>query len=202
MRYAFLTCFLTAFAVVPSAQAQTPAPLAQAPAPAAQAPAQVAQAPAPVKTAVSNDEFRRLALMAESFDFESSRLALTQASRATIKRYAASLTANYRFDYARLASGAGLFSTIPALPADPNATPAPFSDARRAAMLNQLRTATGRDFDRLYLDMQLGTRQETLGLYDAYIRSGSDAALLAFARERLPLLQQQYDVMRKLAGAR
>ena len=186
MRYAFFTCILTAALAAGPAQSQ--------------APAQVAQAPAAPKTAVGNDDFRRLALMAESFDYESSRLALSQSSRKSIKRYAASLTANYRFDYARLASGAGVFSSIPALPADPNATPAPYSDERRAAMLNQLRTATGRAFDRLYLDMQLGTRQEALGLYEAYVQSGSDAALLAFARERLPLLQQQFQAVRRLSG--
>jgi putative membrane protein len=183
MRYVVLGSFLAAF--VPAVPAHS----------------QPAQAPAAAQTSVSNDEFRRLALMAESFDFESSRLALTQATRASVKRYAASLMGNFRFDYARLASGATIFSSIPALPADPNATPAPFSDPRRAAMLNQLSTATGRDFQRLYLDMQKGTRQETLGLYEAYVRSGSDPALLAFARERLPLLQQQLQVIRRLAGS-
>jgi putative membrane protein len=182
MRYAILGCFLAAFVPALPAQAQT------------------AQAPATAQTSVSNDEFRRLALMAESFDFESSRLTLTHSSRASIKRYAASLMGNFRFDYARLASGATVFASIPALPADPNVAPAPFSDQRRAAMLNQLATATGRDFDRLYLDMQLGTRQETLGLYEAYVQSGNDPALLTFARERLPLLQQQLKVIQRLAG--
>lgn len=161
--------------------------------------AQTAQQPAPVQASVSNDEFRRLALIAESFDYESSRLALTQSSRARVRTYAASLMGNFRFDYARLASGAGVFSSIPALPADPNASPAPYTDQRRAAMLNQLTPVTGRDFDKLYLDMQLGTRQEILGLYETYIRSGSDPALLAFARERLPLLQRQLAAMQRLA---
>lgn len=162
--------------------------------------AQYAQQPAAPQSAVSNDDFRRLALMAESFDFESSRLALTRANSRALKRYAASLMGNFRFEYARLASGASLFSGIPSLPTDPNAPPAPFSDERRTAMLNQLATASGRSFERLYLDMQIGTRQETLGLYEAYVASGSDAALLAFARERLPLLRQQYLFARRLAG--
>lgn len=182
MRYAFSGCLMAAFfAVHPAA-------------------AQYAQQPAAPQTSVANEDFRRLALMAESFDYESSRLALTRSNRNSVRRYAASLMANFRFDYARLASGAGIFSGVPALPADPNAAPAPFSDTRRAAMLNQLANATGRDFDRLYFDMQLGTRQETLGLYQAYVQSGADPALLAFARERLPLLQKQYQTIRRLAG--
>jgi putative membrane protein len=181
MRYRFLGCILAAFAVSQPALAQT------------------AAAPAAQQAAVSNDEFRRLALIGESFDYESSRLALTHSSRPSIKRYATSLMGNFRFDYARLASGAGVFSSIPALPPDPNTAPAPFTDDRRAKMLNQLSSATGRDFDRLYTDMQLGTRQEVLGLYEAYTRTGSDPALLTFARERLPLLQQQFQVARRLA---
>jgi putative membrane protein len=67
-------------------------------------------------------------------------------------------------------------------------------------MLTQLASASGRDFDKLYLDMQVGTRQEVLGLYEAYVRSGADPALLAFARERLPLMQQQYTYIRRVAG--
>src|SRR3954465_5697926 len=109
MRYVVLGCFLAA--IVPALPVQ----------------AQTAQAPAAAQTSATNDDFRRLAVMAESFDYESSRLALTQSRRPSIKRYAASLMGNFRFDGARLASGASVFSGIPALPADPNATPAPFS---------------------------------------------------------------------------
>lgn len=182
MRSAFLSCLLAAFVAAH--------PVA----------AQYAQQPVSPQTTVSNEDFRRLALISESFDYESSRLALTQSSRHSIRRYAASLMSHYRFDYARLAAGAGIFSGIPALPADPNMAPAPVSDTRRAAMLNQLATVTGRAFDRLYADMQVGTRQETLGLYQAYVQSGGDPALVTFARERIPFLQQQYRAARRFTG--
>jgi predicted outer membrane protein len=182
MRHAFLGSLLVALAVVQPAVAQTPAPVA-----------------AP-QASISKEDFRRLALIGVSFDYASSQLALAASSRNRIKRYAGSLTGDFRFNYARLANGAGAFSGIPALPTDQNIQPPPFSDERRAARLKQLATVEGQDFDRLYVDMQVGTRQEILGLYEAYARAGSDPTLLAFARERLPLLQKQYEAARRLSA--
>lgn len=167
--------------------------------------AQVTPAPAPAAApaTVSTEDFRRLALMAEYFDFESSRLAVERSGRRSIQRYADTLMQSFRADYARLAAGASSFAGVPALPTDPNAPPTSFVDQRRAAMLNQLAGATGREFDNLYLDMQVGMRQEVLGLYETYARStGDDAALLAFARERLPALAEEFRVAQRLARRR
>ena len=160
----------------------------------------VAQTAAAPRSSVTTSDFRRLALMAEVFDFESSRLAIQRSRRPSVKRYASALTGNFRGYYTRLTSGAGVFADFPALPADPNAPIKPFVDERRVAMLNQLGAATGRGFDRLYMDMHLGVRQEVLGLYETYLRSGDDPALRAFARERLPVLEQQSQAARRLAG--
>lgn len=160
--------------------------------------AQATQGAAP-RTSVSTADFRRLALMAETFEYESSRLALQRAQRRSVKDYASRLMAEYRPTFARLTAGAGAFAGLPSLPTDPNAPTKPFVDDRRAQMLNQLASAEGRAFDRLYVDMQAGMQQETLALYATYIQSGDDPALLAFARESLPMLQEHHLTAVRLA---
>jgi putative membrane protein len=169
--------------------------LAQTP-PVAQATPALGAAP---RTSVSTADFRRLALMAETFEYESSRLALQRAQRRGVKDYASRLMAEYRPTFARLTAGAGAFSGLPSQPSDANASTRPFVDDRRAQMLNQLASAEGRAFDRLYIDMQAGMQQETLALYATYIQSGDDPALLAFARESLPMLQEHHRTALRLA---
>ncbi|MDB5597659.1 MAG: hypothetical protein JWM36_4620 [Hyphomicrobiales bacterium] len=151
------------------------------------------------RTSVSTADFRRLALMAETFEYESSRLALQRAQRRSVKDYASKLMAEYRPTFARLTAGATAFSGLPSQPSDATAQTKPFVDDRRAQMLNQLASAEGRAFDRLYIDMQAGMQQETLALYATYIQSGDDPALLAFARESLPMLQEHHRTAVRLA---
>lgn len=152
------------------------------------------------KTSVSSSEFRRLALIARFFDYEASRLAMERSRRSAIKAYAQTLVNEFRPDFSRLVAGATLFSSLPtSLPSDLNAPIKPFVDDRRAQMLTQLAGAEGRDFDKLYVDMQAGVQQESLALYATYIQSGDDASLLAFAREKLPQIQRSYQSIARLA---
>ncbi len=166
----------------------------------ANAAAQEQVAPSAPRTSVSVADFRRLALMGESFDLESSKLAVAKATRGSIRRYATGLINQFRLNYARLSAGAGLFANIPALPGDPEAAIAPFLDPRRQTMLNQLNTAQGRILDRLYVDMQLGMRQELIALYETYLQTGGDAQLMAFAQSRLPALMNEQRTIARLAG--
>lgn len=172
----------------PAAFAQTPPPSTASPAPAA----------APV-TSVSTGDFRKFGLMAEYFTYESSRMALERSARRGVKAYASELVDAFRPAAQRLTAGASSFSSLPALPADPNAPIPPFVDARRAQMLNQLANANGREFDKLYLDMQVGMQRETLDLYATYTQSGDEPALTFFARESIPSLQRRYQQAVRLA---
>lgn len=160
--------------------------------------------PQAARSQVSAEDFRRLALIGESFDLESSKLAYERATRNSIRRYAAFLISNFRLNYGRLSAGAGVFSGIPTLPGDPNAAMTPFLDPRRQLMLNQLTGAQGRVFDRLYVDMQLGMRQELIALYETFLQSGGqsggNAQLMAYAQARLPALAQEQRAIRRLAG--
>ncbi|HEV2602198.1 MAG TPA: DUF4142 domain-containing protein [Microvirga sp.] len=71
-------------------------------------------------------------------------------------------------------------------------------DARKAAMLNQLASASGPQFDRLYGQMQLMSHQEAIGMFTAYIQSGDDPQMVAFAQSALPHLQDHAVKARRL----
>ena len=75
-------------------------------------------------------------------------------------------------------------------------------DQRHAAMLNQLASARGRQFDRLYGQMMVMSHQEALALHGSYAQAGTDPALRTFAGQVVPHLRHHLAVARRLPGAR
>jgi len=75
-------------------------------------------------------------------------------------------------------------------------------DARKTAMLNQLASATGPQFDRLYAQAQRMAHQEALAMYTAYSQNGSDPAMVNFSRSVIPHLQEHLAEARRLPGGR
>ncbi|HEX8168626.1 MAG TPA: DUF4142 domain-containing protein [Beijerinckiaceae bacterium] len=71
-------------------------------------------------------------------------------------------------------------------------------DARHADMLNELASASGRQFDRLYGRMQVAAHQEAVALFSAYAQTGTDPNLRAFAQSALPALQHHLMMARRL----
>ena len=71
-------------------------------------------------------------------------------------------------------------------------------DARHADMLNQLASASGSRFDRLYGRMQVAAHQEAVALFSAYAQTGTDPSLRAFAQSALPALQHHLAMARRL----
>jgi putative membrane protein len=75
------------------------------------------------------------------------------------------------------------------LRANVDAAPAGHLDDRRQGMIDDLRGASGRDFDTRYLDQQVGAHQEAKILLRGYARSGDNGALKRFAQTILPKVQ-------------
>jgi predicted outer membrane protein len=71
-------------------------------------------------------------------------------------------------------------------------------DPRKAAMLNQLASATGRRFDRLYGDMQRQAHREAIALFSTYAQSGQAPTMVNFAQQALPHLEMHYAEARRL----
>lgn len=75
-------------------------------------------------------------------------------------------------------------------------------DAEKTQMLNQLASAKGSQFDRLYGRYQRAAHQETLAMYQQYAQTGTDPALVTFAQSVIPHLQNHLADSRRLPGGR
>jgi len=75
-------------------------------------------------------------------------------------------------------------------------------DAEKTQMLNQLASTTGPQFDRLYGRYQRAAHQETLALYEQYAQTGTDPALVTYARSVIPHLEHHLADARRLPGGR
>lgn len=74
-------------------------------------------------------------------------------------------------------------------------------DAEKTAMLNQLASASGREFDRLYGQAQMMSHQEALGLYQTYAQMGMDPSLKQYAVSVIPHLEHHLASASRLPGA-
>ncbi|MBV9331529.1 MAG: DUF4142 domain-containing protein [Alphaproteobacteria bacterium] len=71
-------------------------------------------------------------------------------------------------------------------------------DDRHQGMIDDLRAAKDRDFDRRYLDQQVGAHEEARVLLRGYAKSGDNPALRRFAGEILPKVQMHLAMARTL----
>jgi predicted outer membrane protein len=70
----------------------------------------------------------------------------------------------------------------------------------KMTMLNELASASGPQFDRLYGRYQRTAHEETLNLYRTYAQNGRDPALVTYAQSVVPHLEQHLAEARRLPG--
>jgi putative membrane protein len=78
--------------------------------------------------------------------------------------------------------------------------------AKDAALMSELKAQSGADFDRHYLKSQLPAHHEALALFQAEAARGSDRALVAFAKQTIPVIEShivmdQHDIASLGSGA-
>lgn len=140
-------------------------------------------APLPVS---DPQDFVNQAAVGNLFEIQTSQLALTQASDATVKQVAQQMVTDHTNADAQLKS---------AVTAQGNVTVPTALDQPHADMLAKLQAATGTDFDTLYSQMQTQAHIEAVGLFSGYASAGADGALKDFAAATLPTLQHHYEMV-------
>jgi len=74
-------------------------------------------------------------------------------------------------------------------------------DAEKSAMLNQMASTSGPQFDRLYGQAQRMGHQQALAMYQSYAQAGTDPALRQFAASVVPHLEHHAAEASRLPGA-
>lgn len=119
--------------------------------------------------------FRRNAVSSNLFEIQSSQLALQRSRNPAVRAFARRMIADHTRAMAVMAPFN--YDIQPAL------------EPREAAMLQQLSTAGGRNFDRLYARMQVMSHQQTIALFNTYAQTGEWYELRQVAGQMLPSLQ-------------
>jgi len=72
-------------------------------------------------------------------------------------------------------------------------TPADKLDQRRQGFIDNLKTASDGDFNKVYVDQQVAAHKEALDLMQGYAKDGSDAGLKDAAAKTAPKVQMHLD---------
>ena len=117
-----------------------------------------------------------------TFEFESSKLALRKSKNPEVRAFAQQMLSEHRLTENRLVSAIDR-SQVRNVPFDNEL------DSRHEAILQDLQRSSGADFDRKYMDAQRRAHSNTVVFLRDYAIRGEDPALVGFAQETLPKVE-------------
>jgi putative membrane protein len=135
---------------------------------------------------VGSTSFIQKAAMSDQFEIESSKLALQKATDPEIKQFAQQMIDEHS------KSSDKLKATLQSAGANMSPPAGLALDARHQALMDKLQKASGKDFDRLYVQIQRDGHKEAVDLFRTYSKDGKEASLKGFAQETLPVIEKHY----------
>ena len=127
--------------------------------------------------------FANAAAASDLYEIESAALAANKGVSADVKGMAGHLKADHEKSSADLKAAA----------AEATVTLAPALDAEKKAMLEQLRAASGVEFDRLFVEQQKAAHSKALALLEGYSAGGDNPALKGFAGKAASAVKSHLD---------
>ena len=127
--------------------------------------------------------FAAAAAAGDLYEVESAKLAAEKGTAKDIKEVANHIRTDHEKASAELKSlvGTAKVALAPAL------------DAEKQAMLDELKAASGAEFDRKFLDQQRTAHQKAMALHQNYARSGDNEALKGFAAKTAGVVKGHLD---------
>lgn len=138
-------------------------------------------------------DFVMKAAASDQFEIEAGQLAQQQANDKDIQKFGKKLVTDHSKssdELMAIVQKAGI-----------NATPAEKLDSRHQAMLDQLKSANGKDFDRLFTQFQVQAHEEGIALFSTYAEKGDNDALKQFAQKGLPVLKEHLKMAQSMKTA-
>ena len=128
---------------------------------------------------LSDADFVMHASVGNTFEIEESKLALDRATDPRIKAFAKKMISDHTTAEKSLEEAAGKdkLKTEPML------------DKAHQAMLDNLKTFSGTDFDKIYTADQVASHAETVALLSDYKQNGKNGDLLSWTKEALPVVK-------------
>ncbi|RVB78935.1 MULTISPECIES: DUF4142 domain-containing protein [unclassified Mesorhizobium] len=172
---------LALLAAAPTAFAQSAAP---------------ADIPAVAGTKVDTETFTKTVPSANRFEIESSKLAEQKNVAADVKDFASLMVKDHT------KAGEDFKAALEQSQTTASVTPSgPALLPKDQAMLDQLKTLDGDEFQAKYIILQTEAHKQALALFSTYARSGEDPALKEFAKKTLPTLRMHEERIKDLVAA-
>ena len=133
-----------------------------------------AQAPS-----VSDQDFVAKASVGNTFEVEEAKLALDKATDARLKGFATKMIADHGDAMKKLEAASGKAGDTA------NMT----LDKPHQAILDNLKTFSGTDFDKVYVADQVAAHAETVALLSDYEQNGKNGDLMSWTKDALPVVK-------------
>lgn len=134
----------------------------------------------------STPDFLHTAAVANRFEIDSSKIALDKSSSDAVKEFARQMVDDHT------ATAGKMKDAISKAGLDPKMVPDDLDDSHQK-LLDKLKKADAKDFDKEYLDAQADAHKDAVDLFDSYAKDGANAAIKEFAANTLPTLQEHKD---------
>ena len=138
----------------------------------------------------SAQEFVNKVAISDTFEIQSSQLALTKQADADTKPFAAKMVMDHQKTSSELKSlidSGKVKATLPTA-----------LDAQHQKMLDDLKAKSGKDFDQSYDQIQVKAHQDAVALFEAYSRGGDNPDLKSWAAQTLPHLKEHLSMAQNL----
>jgi putative membrane protein len=139
-------------------------------------------APTPMPTDAAT--YGRMAAASDLFEIQSGQMAMQASMNPDVRGFGRMLVDHHAMTTNELTRAARAAGMQP---------PPPMLDARKQAMLDQLRGTPAGSFDAVFLQMQMTAHQEALALHSTYAASGDVPALRAAAARAVPIVRQHLE---------
>ena len=134
--------------------------------------------------------FVNMAAASDSFEIETSKLAVTNGASAAVKKFAGQMITAHEGSTAKLKA---LTATL-----SPALTPNPALSAEQQQKLANLKTKQGADFDTAYAAAQVAGHQQTLDTLRGYAATGDVTQLKTFASGLAPTVAAHLNMAKSL----
>ncbi len=138
----------------------------------------------------STQDFVTEAGVSDMFEIQSSKLALQKVSDDTIKTFANRMITDHGKTSAEVESLVDSGKV--------KAKPPQVLDSSHQSLLDKLKSLSGADFKKQYLDDQVQGHKDAVDLFKRYAKGGENADLKAFAQNTLPTIEHHLSMAQDL----
>ena len=152
--------------------------------------AQTPPPPPPPEAKTQAQPYVMAAGKSDLYEINSSQIALEKSKNPGVRNYAQMLIKHHQKTTAATLKAAGKAGLPPA--------PPPALDPGAAASVNELRSASAADFDRVYIAQQIPAHEAALDLHKSFAAGGDQAPLRASAKAAVPIVQQHLAAAKRM----